>query len=128
MKVGIIEPNIMPMIVWQYNNAPHKTLSKYAGKSVSPNDVDNDEELEAFIVRRIQQDNFNIMNQPGYNLKEGLKVKVYNNRSSMAKRRSEIEPGDWKVNQRIGSLFELIDENTGETELKSRYQISPYWE
>ena len=127
MKVGIITPKIMSIIVWQYNNAPHATLSKYAGYPVSPNEVDNDEDLEKFIVRRIQQENYNIMSQYGFNLKDGMNVKVYNNRSTMGKRRSNIEPGKWKVNKRIGSLFEVIDENTGEKENKSRYQLAPIY-
>ena len=126
MKVGIITPKIMKIIVWQYNNAPHDTLSKYAGKPVSPNEVDSKPELEAFIVRRIQQDNFNIMTKSNYDIKEGIRVKIYNERNNMMKRRSEIEDGKWSVNRRIGPLFEVIDEH-GNTQIKSRYQISPYY-
>ena len=126
MKAGIITPKIMKLIVWQYNNAPHSTLSKYAGQPVSPNEVDSNPELEAFIVRRIQQDNFNIMMKSGFNLNEGEQVKIYNERNSMMKRRSEIEDGKWYVSGREGPLFELVDEH-GKTQIKSRYQISPYW-
>ena len=43
------------------------------------------------------------------------------------KRRSELEPGKWIVNKHIkGPLFELIDvSDNNNTEIKSRYQISP---
>ena len=50
----------MIYIVDLYNNAPHDTLSKFACQLVSPNEVDSKPELEEFIVRRIQQENFNI--------------------------------------------------------------------
>ena len=30
MKIGVITPNVMNEIVNQYNNAPHKGLSKWA--------------------------------------------------------------------------------------------------
>ena len=72
MRVPIITPKIMNIIVWQYNNAPHSTLSKYAGQPVSPNDVDSNPDLEAFIVRCIQQDN--IINSSNFNIKPGVKV------------------------------------------------------
>ncbi|MBR4618367.1 MAG: hypothetical protein IKO49_03585, partial [Bacilli bacterium] len=81
MRVPIIDTKIMNIIVWQYNNAPHSTLSKYAGQPVSPNDVDSNPDLEAFIVRRIQQDNFNIINSSNFDIKPGVKVKVFNNKN-----------------------------------------------
>ena len=87
----------MDYIVNLYNNAPYNTLTKYASQEVSPNEVDNNKELDEFIVRRIQQDNFNIITSPGYKLNEGMKVKVYNKRGAINKRRSELEPGKWKV-------------------------------
>ena len=123
MRAPIIDTKVMQVIVWQYNNAPHATLSKYAGQPVSPNEVDENEELEAFIVRRIQQDNFNIMSQNGFNIDKGKAVKVYNERGQMAKRRSEIEPGKWKVLRRVGHLFEIMDED-GNKQTKSRYQLA----
>ena len=126
MNKGIITPKIMKIIVWQYNNAPHATLSKYAGYPVSPNEVDNDEDLERFIVRKIHQENYNIMSQYGFNIEDGTKVKVYNNRPAMGKRRSELEPNQWRVIGNSGPLFELINEN-GEKQIKSRYQISPIY-
>jgi len=114
----------MDYIVNIYNNAPHKTLSKYAGLLVSPNDVDDNDELEEFIVRRIHQENIITMTEPGFNLHVGLPVSVYNVRSSFAKRRNDKEPGKWTVSGRVGALFELENEN-GEKQIKSRYQINP---
>ena len=109
LNYGIITPSRMNYIVDLYNNAPHNTLSKYAGKLVSPNDVDNNEELEKFIVRRIQQENYNIMTQYGFDINPGEDVIVYNERNNMAKRRSEIEPEIMKVKERKGALYVLND-------------------
>ena len=124
LEVKEISPNVMVYIVNLYNNTPHKTLSKYAGIKVSPNDVDNNPALEEFIVRKIHQENYDIMHREGYNLYPGEQVVVYNVPSSMAKRRSVIEPGNWKVKEYLGNMFEIENEK-GETQKVSRYKIHP---
>ena len=124
MQIGEITPKIMKRIEWIYNNAPHKTLSKYAGIQVTPDEVDNDEELESFINRRIRQDNYNIVNSYGFNIPEGSKVSVYNERNDKAKRRSEIQPGNYTILKRNGNLYEIMDED-GNVETKSRTKINP---
>ena len=86
MRIRLITPEIMKQIVYLYNNSPHSTLSKYAGQLVTPENVDNDPELEDFIIRKIKQENYSIMNNLGFNLSKGAKVDVYNVDSSMAKR------------------------------------------
>jgi len=123
LKIGLITPQLMAQIVNLYNDTPHSTLSKYAGFPVSPNMVDDNEELEVFIIRRIHQENLNTMSQIGYNIPTGFPVKVYNERSAMAKRRSEIEPGKWHVVSRHGALFEIEDEH-GQKQIKSRFQLA----
>ena len=124
MELEFIEPEDMENIVWQYNNAPHKTLSKYAGQPVSPNDVDKNEELEKFIIKRIDEENYNILSKPSFSLKPNQPVKVYNERYDKTKRRTEFEPLDWHVYKRIGpfGLYKLRT-NDGQEEIKSRYQI-----
>ena len=124
MQIGEITPKIMKRIEWIYNNAPHKILSKYAGIQVTPDEVDNDEELESFINRRIRQDNYNIVNSYGFNIPEGSKVSVYNERNDKAKRRSEIQPGNYTILKRNGNLYEIMDED-GNVETKSRTKINP---
>ena len=105
MKIGIITPNIMAEIVNQYNNAPHKGLSKWAGFLVTPKMVNDDPELEDYIVRKICQENFNVMNKPGFVLNKGTHVKVYNNKDVMNKRRSIIQPGDFVINGFRNGLY-----------------------
>lgn len=125
MKVGLITPNVMKEIVYQYNNVPHKTLSKYAHMNVTPNMVKNDPKLEEFIVKRIIQSNFNIQNRAGFELKEGRNVKVYNEKDSMNKRRSIIQPGNFIIESGFNNgMFKVKNINNGKTQTVPRYKLS----
>ena len=125
LKEGVITPPIMQFIVHCYNNTPHITLSKYAGYKVTPNDVDNNEELERFIVRKIQQENYDTTSHPGFDIPINEEVVVYNVPTSMAKRRTVIEPGNWIINQRLGNIYEIVDADNNNKKLVSRYKIHP---
>ena len=94
--------------------------------NVSPNDVDRYDELERYIVRRMHQENYNTMSKAGYQIPIGSKVNVFNERNAMAKRRSDIEPGNWVVSKNDGVLFEIKNEH-GDKQIKSRYQLKPVW-
>lgn len=112
-ELGIITPPEMKQLVELYNNAPHKSLSHYAGEEVSPIMVQNDPELEKFIARRIQQENYNIKQKPGYQLDMGSFVKVYNETDKFNKRRSIIQPGSYIITDFYNNLYtvEKVDEN-----------------
>ena len=125
MKIGLITPQIMDNIVKQYNNAPHKGLSKWAGFSVSPKMVNDDPDLETYIVRRICQENYNVMNRPGFKIKAGTNVKVYNEKDSMSKRRSIIQPGSFKVKGFKNGLYEVEGNVNGKNKIQRipRYKL-----
>ena len=125
MKIGIITPKIMYDIVKQYNNSPHKGLSKWAGFSVTPKMVNDDPDLETYIVRRICQENYNVMNRPGFKIKAGTNVKVYNEKDSMSKRRSIIQPGSFKVNGFKNGLYEVEGNVNGKNKIQRipRYKL-----
>uniref|UniRef100_UPI0025A4FF83 hypothetical protein n=1 Tax=Bacteroides acidifaciens TaxID=85831 RepID=UPI0025A4FF83 len=127
MQEGIITPSVMDEIVNQYNNAPHQTLSKYAGFKVSPKMVQEDPDLEEFIVKRISQENFKIMSQPGFHLEPNTSVKLYNEHDSLMKRRSIIQPGEFKVIGKENGLFKVEGKLNGknETQLLPRYLLDP---
>ena len=109
MKVERITPNIMTEIVWQYNNSPHKTLSKYAGFDITPKMVQDDADLEEFIVRKIVQENYEIMNRKDWKLEKGANVKVYNPKDTMMKRRRVVQPGEhFVVGYEEGLYLSLI--------------------
>lgn len=123
LQEGTITPDVMNEIINQYNNAPHKTLSKYAGFQVSPKMVQEDPDLEEFIVRRILQKNYLIMSQPGFHLEPNTQVKVYNEHDSLMKRRSIIQPGQHHIVGFKNGLYEVIDDKN-RTQLVPRYKVT----
>ena len=130
MKIGLITPNVMEELVFQYNHAPHTSLSKYAGFPVSPQQAQNDHELEGYIVRRICQENYNIKNSPGFILQNETKVKVYNQTDGMMKRRSKIQPGVHTIKGFHKGLFEVEGRINGENKIQKlpRHRIAPIYE
>ena len=44
----------------------------------------------------------------------------------MAKRRTVIEPYNWKINKRVGNIYEIVDkDNSKHKKLVSRYKVIP---
>lgn len=119
-----ITPNIMNEIVNQYNNSPHNGLSKYAGFDVSPVMVQNDNELEEYIVRKICQCNYEIVNQPGYRLHDGMNVKIYNEKDTMSKRREIIQPGEFRIDKFENGLYTVKNIKNNKTQLIPRYRLA----
>ena len=119
-----ITPNIMNEIVNQYNNSPHNGLSKYAGFDVSPVIVQNDNELEEYIVRKICQCNYEIVNQPGYRLHDGMNVKIYNEKDTMSKRREIIQPGEFRIDKFENGLYTVKNIKNNKTQLIPRYRLA----
>ena len=126
MHVGNITPRIMTEIVRQYNNAPHKTLSKYAGFPVSPKMAQEDPALEEYIVRRICQENYNIMSSNGFSIPKGTKVKVYNETDKMLKRRSINQPGEFTVDGFNRGLYKVVGKNNT-IQWLPRFRLAPVW-
>ena len=126
MEVDIITPDIMDSLVNQYNNAIHNTLSKYAGFPVTPKQVQNDIELEDYIVRNVARENYLTRERIGYYLKKGTKVKVYNEKDSMNKRRSIIQPGDFEVVAFTDGLCIVKNIVNDELQTVPRWKITPY--
>ena len=124
MEVETITPDVMAEILKQYNHAPHKTLTKYAGFDVSPYMAQTNPDLEEFIVRRISAENYRIQSQPSFKLKPGTKVKVYNENSAMMKRRSKIQPGEYYVEEFKDGLWTVRDEKNSRQRIP-RYKLSP---
>ena len=125
MHIGVILPPDMEKIVNIYNNAPHKGLSKWAGFSVTPSMVQNDPKLEEYIVRKIVQANHNVMNKKGFQLKEGTEVKVYNEKDSLTKRRTVIQPGKFIIEGFNRGLFKVKNINDNSIQLVPRFKINP---
>ena len=119
-----ITPNIMKEIVNQYNNVPHIGLSSYAGFDVTPAMVQNDRQLEDYIVRKICQCNYEVVNTPGYKLRVGTNVKVYNEKDSMSKRREVIQPGEYVVESIKNGLCIVRNVKNNRIQAVPRYKLA----
>ena len=104
-----IEPEVMQWLIMEYNRSPHGTLSKLLGYDVSPNEVDDDIDLETEIVKRIRAQNFAVTTSPGYDA-SGY-VRVYNHAHNMDKVKPKLLPGKWMVVERENGLFKLRQNN-----------------
>ena len=127
MEIGVIDPITMKNLVIQYNSAPHRTLSHYAGFEVSPQMVNDDKELENYIVRRICQENYNIKSQYGFNLEKGTKVKVYNEFDPLIKRRSMIQPGDFEIDAFTNGMYRVKNNLNNSILMIPRTKIDPIY-
>ena len=110
MKIGVITPRVMNEILNQYNNTYHSTLTKYAGFKVTPKMVHEDKDLELMIYNKIRASNYNIIHSSGFLLKPGVKVKVYNDKKGLEKRRSVIRPGVHTVVKFANGKYSIKDE------------------
>lgn len=125
VKIGVIKKEEMDDLVKMYNNAPHKTLTYYAGDPTTPLQVQNNPDLEKFIIRKICQDNFNIKKQDGFELEENSYVKVYNEPDKFQKRRSIIQPGRHQIGKFHNGLYEVFETETGKVQYLPRYRLQP---
>ena len=84
MGADTIDNNLMNKIIKIYNSAPHKTLTQILNTNIkskygiSPNDVENNEDLETLFVETCLKYNALIKSQDDYLLKLGDKVRIYN--------------------------------------------------
>ena len=125
VNVGVIKKEEMDDLVKMYNNAPHKTLTKYAGEPTTPLQVQNNPDLEKFITRKICQDNYNIQSKDGFHLEKDSYVKVYNDTDKFQKRRSIIQPGRHQVGEYRKGLYDVKDVKTGKIQRLPRYRLQP---
>jgi hypothetical protein len=120
MDEKYITPELMNEIIWQYNNTPHKTLSKIFGKLTSPNDMTKN--MEIYMIRQLKQKNFNIMNQFGFDLAPGTKVLVYHSKDPLKKRRSLVKPHIYEIIEFKNGLYKIRGGN-GKINYNSRYLL-----
>ena len=119
---SVIDSNFMQRLLYNYNNAPHKHLTKILGFSCSPNMVNY--EMECELVRRIAQTNWEVMNSFGYRINNGTSVKVYNEKDNVRKRRTAIRPGKFKVTGWRNGMYEVTKDDGTKIQLP-RFKIAP---
>ena len=81
-------------------------------------------QLENYIVRKICQCNYEIVNTPGYKLRVGDNVKVYNEKDSMSKRREIIQPGEYVVDKVVNGLCRIRNIKNNKIQLVPRYKLA----
>lgn len=114
-----ISPSILSWLIDEYNSSPHTTLSRILKRSVTPNDVDKDKNLERKIVSELMRENFITGNKPEYKV-SGV-VRVYNEASHFDKVKPKLLPGRWKV---IGTKDGLVElEQNGRRIKVNRWMI-----
>ena len=106
-------------MVRQYNNAPHTTLSKYIGFDVSPLMVQQDKNKEEYIVMKINNENIQTRMRYDFDIPIGSKVKVYNEKDVLGKRRVIAREGE--VVGRQGVMYK-VKTNLG-VETMPRYKL-----
>jgi hypothetical protein len=120
MNEEIMTPQLMNQILFQYNNAPHKTLSKYLKFSVTPNEMNNITESD--MARKIKQENYNILRQPGFKFKENDFVLAYDPQDPLKKRRSQVKQKKLQIIGFENGLYVVRDED-GNVNHVSRYLL-----
>ena len=119
-----LTPLAIKEMVRQYNNAPHSTLSKYIGFDVSPLMVQQDKNKEEYIMMKINKENIATKLSHGFDIPNGARVKVYNEKNILGKRRRIANPGI--VEGVNGSLYRVkVQYPNGQTkiELVPRYKL-----
>ena len=106
-----IPPSVMKWLVNEYNSSPHSTLSKHLKKSVSPDEVDSNPELERKICSSIARENWLIRSNPEY--EPDKYVRVYNTETAFDKVKPKFLPGHWQVEGWENGLVKIRqNENT----------------
>ena len=114
-----LTPLAIKEMVRQYNNAPHSTLSKWIGFDVSPLMVQKDKNKEEYIVMKINKANVATKLKFGFDLSIGSRVKVFNEKDTLGKRRQICREG--VIVGRQGVLYR-VKTNYGE-ELIPRFKL-----
>ena len=136
---GIYNQQAMDLILYYYNNTSHDTLSKLIFNSnpslkqlypagITPNDAENNVELENEYVKACINYNYKIMLQDDFKLNPGDIVKVQFNpsgASKFTKKRAYLDKTDYIVDAYLGNMLKLHNSKTNEIVYKPRYQVQP---
>ena len=134
LNIEIKHQKILDLILNYYNNSRHETLTQTLFKAypelkrtypngITPKDVNNSPELERLFVIECKKYNYYISSHHDYNLNQNQNVRVLNDTSVFEKRRTKLNKDIFKVNNRIGNIYELVNTKTNEKVYKPRYKI-----
>ena len=83
-------------------------------------------DLEKLYVIECKKYNYFISHKPGFELHQNQNVKVYNDPSAFEKTRTILNENVFKVNDKKGNIYELINTNTNNKVHKPRYKIKSF--
>ena len=121
-----IDPYHMFKIVWNYNHAPHRTLSKIIGRKVSPiKAIDNYEQFLYIYEFKLAKENAKIIGQEGFQLLPGTKVVIYNTQNTL-KKRDKILPDKYIVEDFVHNKYIVHKEKNPEEKMAiPRFLLNP---
>ena len=124
-NVGVInqeiDPKMMTLIINEYNNSPHTTFYKIFKNDITPNDMDNNTQLENKLCYQLTKQNFVIRNSKGYNI--SCPVRILNEASLFDKLKHKLLPGIFQIVGKDNNLFIC---KQGDTIIRvPRYMIRP---
>jgi hypothetical protein len=130
MRIENITPSALLKVVDIYNNTTHKALTiedynKAVRYCFTPSEVENNENLENELIRKMTGENHAIRDLKGFLLPLGTLCYVKNEKGTgTAKRRSQVKRGVYKIIGFNGWIYELINE-VGTKIIMSRSKITP---
>ena len=98
-----IDPHTMKYLLDEYNNSVHSMLSKIMKRNITPNMMEENQELRDEYCRRVIRENIKKAYSDDFNIK-GL-VYIMNDANPFDKIKPKLLPGKWLVSGRSGSSF-----------------------
>ena len=122
-KIKQIYPPLMNRLLINYNQVPHDGLPKIIGFNVSPINLEQDGELDALLIKNVVSDNESIQHTPGFNIKIGSIVKLFNPKETLIKRRSVVRDELYRVTERIGARYHVRGLESNEEIIVPRFAL-----
>ena len=119
----VITPDVMNRLVWIYNNKPHKTLSKFFKRKVTPNQMDSNKEMEKEWVKHLREENYKTMFQPSFQMQKDMQIHLWQPPEKFLKRRSRLQKEVFTVEGSIGGNYLVKNKETGEEKLYPRWAM-----
>ncbi len=106
-----IQPDMMAYILDCYNNTPHSTFKQVLKMEITPNEMNDNKELETRYVREVLRNNMLVSHDRGFKLNERCDYKIYNENSTFEKRRTKTLPGYYKYVGEENGLYVMRNRN-----------------
>ena len=130
---GILDQDMMNIILNYYNNSRHETLTKvlfkaypelkYTFKFISPTIINNSDELETKYVEECMKHNFYVISKPDFKLNQNDIVRITSEKNKLGKKRSILDKDLFKITNQKGNIYELSNIKTNDKVYRPRFEI-----